>query len=482
MAAGSGGIDDADAQGGPDAQPRLHDAVQDRAHAQGRAPLPGGGAGRRRAFPAAAAARDALSAAVARGTARGLRGAAGGLRGLRGPSARSPKCAVCSQFGDLGRIWDNAGSPVAPIALDRRVRGGICLLLPPNSSLHYANCVQGMGGHRPRARRGRAARSPCARAGSASRRSTSSSSTTASSSTRRSTTSATTCVRESHQPELRRALEEGVWADGEPPPNALTARRRHRPARPRPDPRVGRGGRALDDRRPPHGRRAVPVLRLDPRLRREAAGVEAPPPAARRSCCARTASRGRSPSRCSDEFAGCRSWLEITRDLPFEGTPVLSDDEFDRASEQIARHRRRAASPRWSSDRGSTGRAASDTPRARPRRRHRRRRRRRRRARRRRRSPRAGRRRRRRRPHLGAPAGRPAPRPAPLDEIAGARAAERRRRARRPGDHRPRRLSLLRVACGRRPRRAHACSSTRTPARARSPPRWTTPPRSWAAT
>src|SRR6266540_84642 len=29
------------------------------------------------------------------------------------------------------------------------------------------------------------------------------------------------CVRASHQPELRRALEEGVWAEGEPPPNAL---------------------------------------------------------------------------------------------------------------------------------------------------------------------------------------------------------------------------------------------------------------------
>src|SRR5207247_955647 len=28
-------------------------------------------------------------------------------------------------------------------------------------------------------------------------------------------------VRESHQPELRRALEEGVWADGEPPLNGL---------------------------------------------------------------------------------------------------------------------------------------------------------------------------------------------------------------------------------------------------------------------
>src|SRR3954468_14624728 len=28
-------------------------------------------------------------------------------------------------------------------------------------------------------------------------------------------------VRESHRPELSRALEEGVWGDGEPPPNAL---------------------------------------------------------------------------------------------------------------------------------------------------------------------------------------------------------------------------------------------------------------------
>src|SRR2546425_4794896 len=30
-------------------------------------------------------------------------------------------------------------------------------------------------------------------------------------------------VRESHQPELSRALEEGVWAEGEPPPGALTS-------------------------------------------------------------------------------------------------------------------------------------------------------------------------------------------------------------------------------------------------------------------
>ena len=36
-----------------------------------------------------------------------------------------------------------------------------------------------------------------------------------------------------------------------------------------------------------------------------------------------------------DAYGGCRSWCEIQRDLPFEGTPVLSDDEFERASEEI---------------------------------------------------------------------------------------------------------------------------------------------------
>src|SRR3979490_1237147 len=30
-------------------------------------------------------------------------------------------------------------------------------------------------------------------------------------------------VRESHQPELRRALEEGVWSDGEPPLHTFTS-------------------------------------------------------------------------------------------------------------------------------------------------------------------------------------------------------------------------------------------------------------------
>jgi hypothetical protein len=37
-----------------------------------------------------------------------------------------------------------------------------------------------------------------------------------------------------------------------------------------------------------------------------------------------------------DEFERSLPWLELTRELPFEGTPVLSDEEFERASEEIA--------------------------------------------------------------------------------------------------------------------------------------------------
>jgi hypothetical protein len=39
--------------------------------------------------------------------------------------------------------------------------------------------------------------------------------------------------------------------------------------------------------------------------------------------------------RVRDEYHGCRSWVEIDRDLPFEGTPVMADDEFGRAAETI---------------------------------------------------------------------------------------------------------------------------------------------------
>ena len=39
--------------------------------------------------------------------------------------------------------------------------------------------------------------------------------------------------------------------------------------------------------------------------------------------------------RVRDEYHGCRSWVEIDRDLPFEGTPVMADEEFVRAAAEI---------------------------------------------------------------------------------------------------------------------------------------------------
>ena len=36
-----------------------------------------------------------------------------------------------------------------------------------------------------------------------------------------------------------------------------------------------------------------------------------------------------------EEYGGCQSWIELQRELPFEGTPVLSDGEFERATEEI---------------------------------------------------------------------------------------------------------------------------------------------------
>ena len=39
--------------------------------------------------------------------------------------------------------------------------------------------------------------------------------------------------------------------------------------------------------------------------------------------------------RVREEYHGCRSWVEVDRELPFEGTPVMADEEFDRAREEI---------------------------------------------------------------------------------------------------------------------------------------------------
>jgi hypothetical protein len=141
-------------------------------------------------------------------------------------------------------------------------------------------------------------------------------------------------VRESHQPELRRALEEGVWSDGEPPLHAFTS--------------------GVPIQQPDRVRIrawaevAASYLITDPRC------VDALAPYyiwTTDYAEKRLAWKRRHPLhvillrtyriprpvtvRVRDDYLGCRSWLELQRDLPFEGTPVLSDEEFDRAAEQI---------------------------------------------------------------------------------------------------------------------------------------------------
>jgi hypothetical protein len=46
-----------------------------------------------------------------------------------------------------------------------------------------------------------------------------------------------------------------------------------------------------------------------------------------------------------DEYALSNAWVELQRELPFEGTPVLSDAEFERAAEAIRVITREADQP-----------------------------------------------------------------------------------------------------------------------------------------
>ena len=142
-------------------------------------------------------------------------------------------------------------------------------------------------------------------------------------------------VRESHQPELTRALEEGVWSDGEPSPHSL---RRNREI-PQPD-RVRIRAWAevaahytVTDRRTVDALSPFYVWTSDYAEKRLAWKRRHP----LHVILLRTYRIPRPVTvKVRDEYGGCRSWLELTRDLPFEGTPVLSDDEFERASEEIA--------------------------------------------------------------------------------------------------------------------------------------------------
>jgi len=141
-------------------------------------------------------------------------------------------------------------------------------------------------------------------------------------------------VRASHQPELRRALEEGVWPDAEPPAQALTRD----------------GGILQPDR--VRIRAWAEVACHYTIVDRRCVDALSPfyvwtPDYAEK----RLAWKRRHPLhvlllrtyriprpvtvKVRDEYFGCRSWLELQRELPFEGTPVLSDEEFGRVAEEI---------------------------------------------------------------------------------------------------------------------------------------------------
>ena len=142
-------------------------------------------------------------------------------------------------------------------------------------------------------------------------------------------------VRTSHQPELERALEEGVLSDGEPPPPALRA---DLPITPPDRVRIRAwaevaGHFTVTDRRTVDALSPFYVWTTDYAEKRLAWKRRHP----LHVILLRTYRIPRPVTvKVRDEYGGCRSWLEITRELPFEGTPVLSDEEFERASEEIA--------------------------------------------------------------------------------------------------------------------------------------------------
>jgi hypothetical protein len=151
-------------------------------------------------------------------------------------------------------------------------------------------------------------------------------------------------VRESHQPELRRALEEGVWSDGEPPLHAFTAGVPiSQPDRVRirawaevaghftiADPRCVDALSPFCVWTPSYAERRLGWRRQQPLHVLLLRTYRIPRPVT---------------VKVKDEFAPSQAWVELQRDLPFEGTPVLSDAEFERASEEIETITREAGTP-----------------------------------------------------------------------------------------------------------------------------------------
>lgn len=141
-------------------------------------------------------------------------------------------------------------------------------------------------------------------------------------------------VRESHQPELSRALEEGVWGDGEPTTAMMRNGDITQPERVRIRAWAEVAAQfTIRDRRAIDGLSPFYVWTPDYAEKRLQWKRRHP----LHVILLRTYRIPRPVTvKVRDQFAGGRSWLEITRDLPFEGTPVLADEEFERASEEIA--------------------------------------------------------------------------------------------------------------------------------------------------
>jgi hypothetical protein len=141
-------------------------------------------------------------------------------------------------------------------------------------------------------------------------------------------------VRASHRPELERALEEGVWPDGQPPHAAITRdggivqpeRVRIRAWAEVAASYLITDARSIDALTPYH------VWTSDYAAKRLAWKRRHP----LHVIVLRTYRIPRPVTvKVREEYGGCRSWLDLHRELPFEGTPVLSDEEFELAAEQI---------------------------------------------------------------------------------------------------------------------------------------------------
>ncbi len=151
-------------------------------------------------------------------------------------------------------------------------------------------------------------------------------------------------VRESHQPELRRALEEGVWPDGEPSLQRLsTDGLIQQPDRVRirawaevaahftvTDPRAVNALSPFYVWTTDYAEKRLAWKRRHPLHVLLLRTYRIPRPVT---------------VKVKDEYGGQRSWFELQRELPFEGTPVLSDDEFERAAEAIESITREAGQP-----------------------------------------------------------------------------------------------------------------------------------------